>query len=101
MLCYATLRYAIVYYTIIYYYTLYYTILYYTILYYTILSTYVHNSMYYMFMYCVCIYIYIYIYISRPRGDRKFGGCFVLGCLGGNFGESVLKERRSERARLD
>ena len=40
---------------------------------------------------CVCTYIYIYIYvyrerdvciyiyiyISRPRGDRKFGGCFV------------------------
>ena len=23
------------------------------------------------------IYIYIYISISRPRGDRKFGGCFV------------------------
>ena len=21
------------------------------------------------------VYIYIYIYISRPRGDRKFGGC--------------------------
>ena len=28
---------------------------------------------------CVYLYIYIYIYISisRPRGDRKFGGCFV------------------------
>ena len=25
---------------------------------------------------CVCIYIYIYISVSRPRGDRKFGGCF-------------------------
>ena len=23
------------------------------------------------------IHIYIYIYISRPRGDRKFGGCVV------------------------
>ena len=27
----------------------------------------------------MCVYIYIYIYIcisiSRPRGDRKFGGC--------------------------
>ena len=50
---------------------------------------------------CVYIYIYIYIYISRPRGDRKFLGCCFLGCLGGDFGESVLKERRSERARLD
>ena len=50
---------------------------------------------------CVYIYIYIYIHISRPRGDRKFGGCYFLGCLGGDFGESVLKERRSERARLD
>ena len=27
---------------------------------------------------CVYIYIYIYIYISCPRGDRKFGGCFLL-----------------------
>ena len=26
---------------------------------------------------CKYIYIYIYISISRPRGDRKFGGCFV------------------------
>ena len=52
---------------------------------------------------CVCIYIYIYIerYISRPRGDRKFWGCFACACLGEDFGESVLKERRSERARLD
>ena len=23
----------------------------------------------------IYIYIYIYLYISRPRGDRKFGGC--------------------------
>ena len=49
----------------------------------------------------LCIHIYIYIYINRPRGDRKFGGCCLLGCLDGDFGESVLKERRSERARLD
>ena len=50
----------------------------------------------------VYIYTYIYIYIHKSsRGDRKFGGCFLLGCLGGDFGESVLKERWSERARLD
>ena len=24
---------------------------------------------------CIYIYIYIYISISRPRGDRKLGGC--------------------------
>ena len=57
----------------------------------TYMYTYIHTY----------IYTYIYIYISRPRGDRKFGGCCFLGCLGGDFGESVLKERRSERARLD
>ena len=44
---------------------------------------YIHIPMYNL---CVCIHIYIYIYtyihtylhtyISRPRGDRKFGGCF-------------------------
>ena len=50
---------------------------------------------------CMCVYIYIYMYISRPWGDRKFGGCLFWGCLGGDFGKSVLKERRSERARLD
>ena len=32
----------------------------------------------------VCVYIYIYISISRPRGDRKFGGCF-FGLLGRRF----------------
>ena len=36
----------------------------------------------------IYIYIYIYIPISRPRGDRKFGGCSFLGCLGGDFGVS-------------
>ena len=64
---------------------------------------YTHNIIVYVCI-CVymCIYIYIYIYISCPRGDRKFGDCFLFpGCLGGDFGESVLKERRSERARLD
>ena len=36
----------------------------------------------YVYVY-VCIYIYIYI--SRPRGDRKLGGCFCLGLLGRRF----------------
>ena len=66
---------------------------------YMYISTYLSLSLYiYRYVY---IYIYVYIHISRPRGDRKFGSCFLLGCLGGDFGESVLKERRSERARLD
>ena len=56
----------------------------------------------YIYIYIhICMCICMYIYISRPRGDRKFGGCSFLGCLGGDFGESVLKERRSERARVD
>ena len=70
--------------------------------------TYTHYIYIYIYIYlyvcmyvCVYIYIYIHTYISRPRGDRKFGGVFVLGCLGGDFGEPVLKEQRSERARLD
>ena len=62
---------------------------------------YIYIHVLYIYIYIYILYIYIYIYISRPRGDRKFGGCFLLVCLGGNFGESVLKERQSERARLD
>ena len=48
----------------------------------------------------IYIYIYIYISISRPRGDRKFGGCFCLGCLGGEFCVSLLRKSdgASERA---
>ena len=64
---------------------------------YIYIYTYTHT---YTYTY-IYIYIYIHTYISRPRGDRKFGGLFVVGCLGGDFGESVLKERRSEQARLD
>ena len=52
-------------------------------------------------LFSLSLYIYIYTHISRPRGDRKFGGCFLWACLGGDFGGSALKERRSERARLD
>ena len=41
------------------------------------------------------------MYISHPRGDRKFGGCFCLGCLGGEFCVSLLRKSdgASERAR--
>ena len=48
----------------------------------------------------IYIYIYIYIYKSRPRGDRKFGGCFSLGCLGGEFCVSLSRksDEASERA---
>ena len=32
----------------------------------------------YIYIYMnIYIYIYIYISTSRPKGDRKFGGCFV------------------------
>ena len=41
------------------------------------LSIYIYIHTYMCIYICVYIYIYIYIYISRPRGDRKFGGCFV------------------------
>ena len=43
-----------------------------------------------MYIY-ICIYIYreremhTFIYVSRPRGDRKFGGCFCFGLLGRQF----------------
>ena len=47
------------------------------------------------------MYIYIYIYISRPRGDRKFGGCFVWLLGRRVLCESVAEELRRERARLD
>ena len=34
---------------------------------------------------CLTKTIILHIYISCPRGDRKFGGCCFLGCLGGEF----------------
>ena len=45
----------------------------------------------YIYIY-IYIYTYIHTYISSPWGDRKFGGCFYWACLGGDFGESELKE---------
>ena len=63
---------------------------------YVIIYIYIYVCMYVCMYVCTYVYIYIYIYTHT-----KFGGCFCLGCLGGDFGESVLKERRSERARLN
>ena len=46
------------------------------------------------------MYTHIYIYIHALGAIGSLGVVF-WDCVGGDFGESVLKERRSERARLD
>ena len=52
---------------------------YYTLRVYIYTYTYICIHIYIYIYTHICIYIYVYMYISisRPRGDRKFGGCFV------------------------
>ena len=56
---------------------------------------YIYIYVYLYLSFSLSLYIYIYISISRPRGDRKFGGCF---CLVAWAASSVCLLRKSDGA---